>query len=141
MRTDITPNRMHQASRHHVKSTSLLLALLLPFTLFAQVPSTATMREIEQLFTALESSHCEFNRNGSWHDAKKASAHLRRKYDYLLKRDLVGSTETFIERAASQSSFSGKPYTVRCEGHAPIPSKSWFLQKLASLRQDHQQTP
>lgn len=139
MQTDITPNRMDQASYHHVKSTSLLLApllaLLLPFTLFAQAPSTATMREIEQLFTALESSHCEFNRNGSWHDAKRASAHLRRKYDYLLKRDLVGSTETFIERAASQSSFSGKPYSVRCEGHAPISSKSWFLEKLAKLRQ------
>lgn len=140
MRTDITPNRMHQASRHHVKSTSLLLApllaLLLPLTLLAQAPSTATTREIEQLFTALESSHCEFNRNGSWHDAKKASAHLRRKYDYLLKRNLVGSTETFIERAASQSSFSGKPYTVRCGGHAPVSSKSWFLEKLAKLRQN-----
>lgn len=117
-----------------MKSALLPLILLLPCIALAQAPSAATAREIEQLFTALETSGCEFNRNGSWHDASKAGAHLRRKYDYLLKRDLVGSTETFIERAASQSSFSGKPYLVRCGKTGPVRSRSWFLEKLAGLR-------
>ncbi len=119
-----------------MKSALPLLILLLPCTAAAQAPSPATVGEIEQLFTALETSGCEFNRNGSWHGAAKAGAHLRRKYDYLLKRNLVGSTETFIERAASQSSLSGKHYLVRCGNAPPVPSKTWFLERLVDLRED-----
>ena len=101
---------------------------------FAEEPSAATSREIDQLFAALQSSGCEFSRNGSWYDAQKATEHLHRKYDYLLKKGLVTSTESFIERAATESSMSGKPYLVRCEGSPPLPSKQWFNDKLKELR-------
>ena len=40
--------------------------------------------------------------------------HLQRKYDYLLKKSLVDTSEQFIQRAASKSSVSGKPYRVKC---------------------------
>ena len=54
--------------------------------------------------------------------------------DYLLKKGLVTSTETFIELAATKSSISGKPYQVRC-GKAPAQSsQSWFASKLKALR-------
>ena len=101
---------------------------------FAQSPSPATSREINQLFVALENSKCEFNRNGSWYDAQKATGHLRRKYDYLLKKGLVTSAESFIDLAAAKSSMSGKPYLVRCDNMRPVPSKSWFAGKLKELR-------
>ena len=37
-------------------------------------------------------------------------------------------------RAATESSVSGKPYLVRCGGAQPVPSQSWFNDKLKDLR-------
>ena len=117
-----------------MKIAALILSLLISGSAAGQAPSPATTKEIGQLFAALKSSGCQFNRNGSWHNADKAAAHLQRKYDYLLKKDLVSSTESFIELAATQSSMSGKAYQVRCGKSAPVPSKSWFSAKLREMR-------
>ncbi len=95
---------------------------------------TTTAVEIDGLFSALLQSGCEFNRNGSWHSAKQASQHLQGKYDYLLKKNLVPNTEAFIERAASQSSMSSKPYLVRCPGQPEVNSKQWFTDQLQKIR-------
>ena len=103
----------------------------------AQTPATATSREITSLFTTLQASGCEFNRNGSWYNATKASEHLKRKYDYLVKKNLVDSTESFIARAATESSMSGKAYQVRCPGKAAVDSKAWFQDQLLNYRRGH----
>ena len=95
---------------------------------------TTTAVEIDGLFSALLQSGCEFNRNGSWHSAKQASQHLQGKYDYLLKKNLVPNTEAFIERAASQSSMSSKPYLVRCPDQPEVNSKQWFTDQLQKIR-------
>lgn len=97
-------------------------------------PSAATQREISGLMQALETSGCRFQRNGSWYDAVAARGHLQRKYDYLLKRDMVDSSEQFIERAASRSSMSGKAYKVSCSGAPEQDASAWFLQQLRRLR-------
>ena len=99
----------------------------------ANTPTTTAV-EIDGLFSALLQSGCEFNRNGSWHSAKQASQHLQGKYDYLLKKNLVPNTEAFIERAASQSSMSSKPYLVRCPGQPEVSSKQWFTDQLQKIR-------
>ena len=99
----------------------------------ANTPTTTAV-EIDGLFSALLQSDCEFNRNGSWHSAKQASQHLQGKYDYLLKKNLVPNTEAFIERAASQSSMSSKPYLVRCPGQPEVNSKQWFTDQLQKIR-------
>lgn len=100
----------------------------------AQEPSRATHNEITHLFEHLEQSGCEFYRNGSWHDSKKASEHLRKKYVYLLAKELVPSTEAFIERAATKSSLSGKPYRVRCADRIEVQGSAWFDRELARWR-------
>lgn len=117
-----------------------LLAVLLGLGM-AAVPATlpaapdATARhEIDGLMQALASSGCRFQRNGSWHDAGEARSHLQRKYDYLLRRGLADTAEQFIERAASRSSLSGKPYRVACPGHAEQDAAPWFRQQLLRLR-------
>ncbi|WP_305805204.1 DUF5329 domain-containing protein [Stenotrophomonas sp. YIM B06876] len=92
-------------------------------------------REITGLISALESSHCRFQRNGRWYDGTAARAHLQRKYDYLAKRDLVDSAEQFIERAASRSSMSGQPYRVACPGQPEQEASRWFGEQLRALRQ------
>lgn len=114
-----------------------LLPLLLLFVLSvaaAQSPPAKVTREINQLFTALEQSGCEFQRNGAWHDAAAASAHLRRKYVYLQKKGAVTSAERFIELAATKSSMTGTPYRVRCSGAPTVESRTWFSRKLTELR-------
>ena len=97
-------------------------------------PNAATQREITGLMQALETSGCRFQRNGTWYDAVAARGHLQRKYDYLLKRDMVDSSEQFIDRAASRSSMSGKAYKVSCSGAPEQDASAWFLQQLRRLR-------
>lgn len=90
--------------------------------------------EIEALLFALQVSGCEFNRNGTWYSAAEAKTHLRRKLAYLERKDKVHSAEQFIERGASASSMSGKPYWVRCEGLAPVESRVWLSNRLMEVR-------
>ena len=90
--------------------------------------------EVSFLLGYITGSGCEFYRNGDWYNARKAVAHLRDKYKYLNDRNLVSTTEQFIERAASESSFSGKPYQIRCSGGAAVTSQQWLSEKLADLR-------
>ena len=113
-------------------ATAALLAIL-PLLSHA-APPAAARQEIAHLIGYLTASGCSFQRNGSWHDAAQAAKHLQRKYDYLLKRDLVASSEDFIARAASESSLSGKPYQVRCGGTAPVASAAWLKAELAKYR-------
>lgn len=112
----------------------LALALIAPGVALA-APSDTARREIAGLIGALDGSSCRFQRNGSWHDATEARAHLQRKYDYLLKKDKVDTAEQFIERAASQSSMSGKPYRIACPGQPEQTAAVWFGARLKALRQ------
>lgn len=94
-----------------------------------------TAREIRHLFTVLEHSDCRFQRNGHWYTSQEASAHLRRKFDYLHGRQRITDTESFIRLGASNSSLSGKDYQVQCGDRPAIPSRSWFLEILRIDRQ------
>jgi hypothetical protein len=111
---------------------ALMLALSAAAALAA--PPADAQREIDGLIAALGRSGCQFQRNGRWYPASDAQAHLRRKYDWLRKRDLVDSAEQFIARAGTQSSVSGRAYRVRCAGRAAEPSAAWLRARLAALR-------
>lgn len=98
-------------------------------------PSASARQEIDYLLAYIGRSGCEFNRNGSWHDAKAAEDHVRTKYEFLLARDLVDTAEDFIDRAATKSSvFFGKPYVVKCPTDPPIGSNQWLNHALARYR-------
>ncbi|MFC4310087.1 DUF5329 domain-containing protein [Steroidobacter flavus] len=113
-----------------------ILALAMPLSALPAEPNPVAKQEIEHLIAHLGSSGCQFNRNGSWYDAARAVSHLERKYEYLLKRDLAPTAEAFIERAASESSASGKPYLVKCPGQMEVRSGDWFRSALATFRQE-----
>lgn len=91
-------------------------------------------QEIAHLLDFVAQSGCQFNRNGSWHDSKAARDHLQDKYDYLQRRKLVPDARAFIERAASESSFSHKAYQVRCGNGQPITSAQWLNAELERYR-------
>jgi Family of unknown function (DUF5329) len=114
----------------------------LVFTLFAiwccismAAPTPVPVRaEIDALLARLQTSGCQFSRNGTSYSGSKAKEHLLRKLKYIEDRGTVQSTEQFIELAASSSSSSGKPYEVRCGSAAPIKSQQWLTNELAALR-------
>ncbi len=113
---------------------ALFVMLLGASQLYAASLPHAARGEIEGLLSRLAASGCQFKRNGSWHTAVEAQAHLRRKLDYLENKGAVATTEQFIERAATQSSISGKPYQVQCGNHVPVPSSQWLHTELQALR-------
>lgn len=115
------------------------LATVLIAVLFSGILSQATAAsvadvEIGHLLGYLERSGCVLYRNGKWYSASDARAHLEKKYRYLLDQGLVDTTEDFIDRAATASSMSGKPYQVKCDGREPVSSAEWLTTELQRLR-------
>lgn len=94
----------------------------------------ATKAEVTHLLNAVEQSECRFNRNGSWHDAKSAKKHLASKFEYLDKKDMLPTAESFIKLGASSSSSSGKDYMMACSGQQPVTSAVWLIEELNKYR-------
>ena len=114
---------------------ALLLCLAIATTAASAAPLPPPARaEVDALLNRLQSSGCEFNRNGSWYAGADARAHLLKKLDYLEGKDMVKTAEQFIERGAATSSMSGKPYLVRCAGKAPVESAKWLTAELQQVR-------
>ena len=112
----------------------LLLVLSLGSAAYAHPPIEVTQREVTHLLALLQSSGCQFQRNGTWHEAAEAVSHLKKKYDYLLEKGMISSTESFIKNGASGSSMSGQSYQVRCPGKVPVNSADWLRAALLQYR-------
>ena len=115
-----------------------LLTLALGPALGLAAPTAAApapaQDEIAGLLEHLSQSDCQFQRNGRWHGADEARAHLERKLRHLRKRIAQPSAEQFIAHAATGSSLSGKPYQVRCPDAPVTASADWFGAELRRLR-------
>lgn len=117
--------------------TSLLLVLALAWPVQA-APESPAEAEIQYLLAFVADSHCDFIRNGTSHDSAEAADHLRLKYRRGSK--YAGSAEQFIDRLASESSWTGKPYTVNCGGRIE-PAGDWLRRALADYRSTPAITP
>lgn len=108
-----------------------LAFLMLAGPVVASENASAMDAEIDRLLAEVRSSDCVFLRNGDEHDAGAAAEHLamkrRRGSRYF------DSSEEFIERIASKSSWSGKPYRIRCGGNT-VTAATWFAARLAGIR-------
>jgi hypothetical protein len=103
-------------------------------TVASAAPPAIAQTEINYLLGFIESSGCEFYRNGSWYDSKRAQAHLRDKYQILAAADQISTAEDFIEKAATKSSLSSLPYQVRCGGGEAVTSNRWLRDVLTRYR-------
>lgn len=115
-----------------------LAGATLSVTLLAAIPAHAELipgarAEIDHLLAYVGSSGCEFFRNGSWYEGKKGQSHISDKLNYLLGKDMIKATADFIDMAATQSSMSGQPYKVRCNGTETASAK-WLNDELARFR-------
>ena len=88
--------------------------------------------EIRHLLEVTGESECTFVRNEKSHTAPEAEAHLRMKYGRGKK--WVSSAEQFIDRIASKSSWTGKPYFIDCPDTGRRTADDWFSTQLDSFR-------
>lgn len=123
------------------RRTALALVVALFATRAAAAPPPAVQAEIDGLLQALQASGCAFERNGDWHAADEARAHLQTKRAWLEQRGAIASAEDFIAQAGTQSSRTGRPYRVRCGDAAPVASRVWLEQQLRRLRADRRRAP
>jgi len=92
-----------------------------------------TATEIQYMLDAIGQSNCSFIRNGNVHAATEAESHLSMKYSR--GQSWVSTAEQFIERIASKSSWSGKPYYIECPDADRQPAGDWLADRLASYRE------
>ena len=107
---------------------SFIASLLVP----ALAAADATEVEVEYLVSTIGASDCTFIRNGKRHSAKDAEDHLRMKY--RRGKRYAPTAEKFIERLASASSMSKKPYYIECEGQEAVLSGDWLMARLSDYR-------
>jgi hypothetical protein len=113
---------------------TVLMAVVCSGVLSQATAASIADEEIGHLLAYLGRSGCTVYRNGTWHSASAARAHLEKKYRSLLDRGSVDTTEDFIDRVATASSLSGKPYQVKCEGREMVSSAEWLTEELQRLR-------
>ena len=106
--------------------------ILVSLLLATSAASAATPdEEIRYLLDVIGHSECTFNRNGKNHTADEARDHLAMKYRRAGSR--IKTAEAFIKYLASESSWTGKPYTIDCDGR-PVPSRDWLTERLGDYR-------
>jgi len=93
--------------------------------------SPAADAEVQHLLEFVSDSGCIFIRNGSDNNSADAADHLRLKYSR--GKRYVSSADQFIDRLASESSWTGKKYTINCAGQVSE-SGIWLHQALADYR-------
>lgn len=108
-----------------------LCALLVWAVAVPALAARAEQARIDALLAAVAVSGCQFERNGSVYSAGDGAAHLRSKLDSA--GDRVQTAAEFIERIASASSQSGKPYRVLCAGQPAQLSRQWLEMRLNEL--------
>jgi|WetSurMetagenome_2_1015567.scaffolds.fasta_scaffold1322096_1 hypothetical protein len=111
-----------------------LLGLALAQGANAGRPTPVAVAEINYLLDYMGQSGCDFYRNGAWYDSTAAKAHLRHKYDVLVKHEQIGTADDFIDKAATKSSMSGRAYKVRCAGGPELSSSQWLRDALTTYR-------
>lgn len=118
-----------------MSSISLLKKVVLLW-LLAVMPGFASdndsIVEIDFLLDTVAHSDCLFIRNGKTHSPADAVDHLQMKRRRGAR--YFTTTEEFIDRLASKSSWSGKPYLIQCQDQAAEPAGDWFTRHLLEYR-------
>ena len=119
--------------RFMVQIAILLLAIFVaPTILHAQNLPAAEKQKIETLIKQVgELKDAKFIRNGSSYEPSTAVRFLRGKWD--ANKGEVKTVRDFIDKVASKSGTSGKPYLMRFHDGREIPSREFLLGELNKL--------
>ena len=116
--------------------TSLAIFLLLMLANAPQASAASAPAHEKEKIAALikqvsDLKKAKFVRNGSTYSADSAATFLRRKW--RAHDSKVKTARDFIDKVASQSGTSGKPYLIRYEDGKEIHSRDFLLAELQRL--------
>ena len=116
-----------------IKKLPLFLSLVFSLQTLHAEDKTATEKGKNEIFIARIESMKEavFIRNGSQYEATTAAKFLRGKWRAQAK-SIVTATD-FIEKIASKSSTTGKPYVIRFKAGNEINCGDFLQQELLKL--------
>lgn len=96
-------------------------------------PSAAEQKLIDGLIQRVSTMRAmTFMRNGKPHDAAEAAKHMRAKFDHF--KDEIVTAEDFIDRCASRSEVTGRPYQVRLENGTLQDANAFLNAELRAMR-------
>ncbi len=113
------------------RPSSLVAVLLIAGSSAWAIEQTVAV-EVDYLINAISESGCNFVRNGKDHTSSEAADHLQMKA--RRGKRYYDTTEEFIDRIASKSSWSGKPYLIQCDDKPAVAAIDWFTRALAEYR-------
>lgn len=120
-------------ARHQTKLIILLLSLLTaPTILYAQNLPAGEKQKIEAMIKQVgDLKEANFVPNGTVYEPATAVRFLRVKW-YAKSSD-VKSARDFIDKVASMSGMSGKPYLIRFKDGKEIHSREFLLAELKKI--------
>jgi hypothetical protein len=111
---------------------ALLFGWLLPFVATGQTTPGSEKQKIEALITQVGAlKDARFVRNGSTYEVATAVRFLRGKWQ--ANDAQVRTARDFIEKVASASGTSGKPYVIRFKDGREIKSQEFLFAELNKL--------
>lgn len=119
--------------RNAIRLTGLLLVLVVtPSFLRAQTLPATENQKIEALIKHVgDLKDAKFIRNGSTYEPSSAVRFLRGKWN--ANKTEVITARDFIDKVASMSGTSGKPYLIRFKDGKEIPSREFLLTELKKI--------
>jgi hypothetical protein len=114
--------------------TALLALLLGTLAVLAQAtPSASEQKLIDTLIVRVSKmTTVTFMRNGKAHGAAEAAKHMQAKLDHF--KDEIATAEDFIDRCASRSEMTGKPYKVKMPNGTQRDANEFLNAELRVLR-------
>jgi hypothetical protein len=110
----------------------LVISMMGPLDLRAAEKPLTEKEKIQALIKALENlKDATFIRNDSDYDAKAAARFLRGKWQAQEKE--IKTAMDFIDKVASVSSTSGKPYVIRFKGAREVTCGEYLKEELKKL--------
>lgn len=88
-------------------------------------------RKIDRLLAHVEKSELTFVRNGIDHTGAATAAHLRKKLAQA--KPAVATIDDFIEKVASRSLVTGKPYRVKLPAGKTVEAAQWLREQAKKL--------
>ncbi|SRR6266508_3166982 len=115
-----------------ISSWVLFFGMLLPPVVVGQTAPATERQKIESLIKQVgEIKDAKFIRNGSTYEVSSAVRLLRGKWE--ANDSAVKTARDFIEKVASASGTSGKPYLIRFKDGREIKSREYLLSELQKL--------
>ena len=130
----MTRNDMKAHNRHlaFVAGIALAFLLLLVAGPGRAEPTGQVDQTIRHLIGYVSGSGLTFIRNSSEYTPDEAAEHMNRKYQHF--RDAIKTPEDFIERCATKSLLSGKPYLVVSGQGRELRTSDWLRTELAAYQ-------